>query len=240
MATQTPCDNATTTAHRHYADMWSRAKPLLAKGDVTLDSHLGPSRSVTDFRRGLTLIARLSPPTQDAVLAMLQEFPEAYTYPRSDLHVTVLSLVSAASGWVPSEAEIAAYKEGIRAVLESSPPIAVTFCGVSASAAAVVVQGFPRADGLNALRDRLREAVIALGFGDRLDVRYKITTCHSTVARFYQRLPDPAVFVRRLSEHRSTPFGEVTVAQIDLVINDWYMSQQNIQLIESYSLKGVR
>src|SRR5512132_3462549 len=86
-----------------YDAIWDAAAPAVREGRVTLDPW--PLRKADDARRGLTLVARPAPAVAERIAAFLDELreiePEQYYHPRPDLHVTVLSLLSATPDYGP-------------------------------------------------------------------------------------------------------------------------------------------
>jgi hypothetical protein len=99
-----------------------------------------------------------------------------------------------------------------------------------------MIQGFPLDAKLQALREKLRELLQAHGLGDTLDVRYRISTAHSTIMRFSRPLQNAAALLDRLSALREEPFGEFRCHSVQWVKNDWYMSSDKVELLAEYEL----
>ncbi len=229
----TRADHALRT---HYDGFWQAAWPALAAGAIEIDSHL--SGAQPDGRRGLTLILR--PPTvvADALVTFLAEAaqiePGQYIYPVADLHITVISLFTATVQYQPHYERLATYRAATDAALRDTPPVQMAFRGITAVHGAVMIQGFPADDGLNQLRDRLRQQLHAAGLGDNLDQRYRIRAAHLTAVHFTLPLRDAAVFCAFLD--RARDFGTATITAADLVANDWYMSTAHTRLLHRYVL----
>ncbi|NTU80502.1 MAG: hypothetical protein HGA45_14170 [Chloroflexales bacterium] len=190
--------------HAHYDGFWQMARPALATGAVELDPHL--SGAQPDGRRGLSLILR--PPA--AIAATLGAFlaeaaqlePGQYIYPVADLHLTVLSLFTATVQYQPHYARLARYRAATDAALQGAAPVRIAFRGITAVRGAVMIQGFPADEGLNQLRDRLRQELHAVGLGGELDRRYQIRAAHLIAIRFAAPLCDAAGFCALLELSR--------------------------------------
>lgn len=100
-----------------------------------------------------------------------------------------------------------------------------------------MLQGFPRDTTLNDLRDHLRSALIRQGLGGSLDQRYHLVTAHSTLLRFTSPLRTPESFCAALGTFRSEFFGTSAITSLELVLNDWYMSSENLVKIETHHLR---
>jgi 2'-5' RNA ligase len=222
----------------HYDAMWHGAFPAISAGEVICDPQFASNAS--DPRRGLTLIARLSPETNrrmtEALATLAAIEPGQYCHPQADLHLTILSLYTVSENWQPCAARLAEYREAVAEALESAPSFTVDSAGITLSKAAVVAQGFPRDGTLNGIRDRIRATFRRRGLGDSLDQRYRLVTAHSTMLRFVQPLQNPTLFSERLLDLRGEYFGASTIDSLDLVFNDWYMSSQSLFKIDSYPL----
>jgi len=223
----------------HYDAMWDRAWPDVARGDVECDTHLAGG---LDPRRGLTLIARPGPAlatcfeaVQDALSAAA---PRQYRQPRSDLHVTVLSLFTVTADYGPHLARRADYAAAARAAVDDLPAFDIDFEGITISRGAVLAKGFPRDGTLEALRARLRDALRARGLDGTLDQRYRLVTAHSTLLRFVAPPLEPVRLAGALAEMRNVPLGPLRVNSLQLVINDWYMSGAAVEPVATFALGG--
>lgn len=224
----------------HYDRLWESARPHIQAGEVECDPHLSGER--LDERRGLTLLLRPPAEVAGAISAFLAECagvePGQYVYQAAELHVTVLSLFTATAQYQPRYARSADYLTAGDAAIEGAAPLQVAFRGITASPGAVLIQGFPADEGLEELRERLRQGLRAAGLDSGLDQRYRIRTAHITALRFRSPLRDPATFCALLDRYRGRDFGAATVAQAELVANDWYMSAAHTRLLRRYTLGG--
>lgn len=229
------------SAEKVYERLWREASPSLARGAINLDPLIGSGQ---DRRRGLTVVLRPAAAVLDAYDEFLLEArslePAQYFYPRSDMHTTVLSIVSCEPEFQPSPAERAEYAQLVGTVAAGAEPFSVTYRGVSASRDGVLAQGFPRGGGLERLRSALRDAVERSGLGSTMDSRYRLETAHSTLLRFRTPLADPAAFHAFLERNRGRAFAETTVERVELVVNDWYMSAARLTEIGSFALAPRR
>ena len=227
-----------TSLQDQYDQMWLTAHAVLTASTPNLDPHLLDKAG--DRRRGATLLIRPSAAVAETVaqtLAQLEELePDQYYYAPGELHVTVLSLFTGTTEPEPYLAQLPLYRRAIDQVLADTRPFTLDFDGLTASPAAVLVQGYPAGPELERLRNSLRAAIQAVGLGDNLDRRYRITTAHMTAARFCRPFCDPNAFAAALQNLRRRSFGTSPVAAIHLVENDWYMSQDRVHLLRTYPL----
>ena len=222
----------------HYDNLWAGAQAAFAAVAPGLDPHLLDRAG--DRRRGATLLIRPSAAVAERVAAALDQLralePQQYYYQPHELHVTVLSLWSGTEQPEPYFAQLPIYRAAIEPVLSAAPALSLHFAGLTASPAAVMVQGFAHGPHLNDLRDRLRAAIAAAGLGHTLDGRYRISAAHMTAVRFYRPFQDLPRFNAALHALRQSDFGISAAAEIHLVANDWYMSADQVRIIERYPL----
>ncbi|NML64057.1 mutarotase [Hymenobacter sp. RP-2-7] len=222
----------------HYAAMRQAALPRLALGHPELDTLL--DHPAADTRRGLTLLARPPQPLVAALAARMAELaalePAQYYYPPSDIHLTILSIISCYPGFQLADIEPAAYARLVAELLRHVPPLRIRFAGFTASAAGIMVQGFPLDEGLGELRQQLRVAFQASGLPQSIDQRYRIQTAHATLVRFRAPLRHPARLVAWLRRHAQVPIGDFELGTIELVFNDWYQRAAHTVLLQRNAL----
>ncbi len=219
-----------------YERLWTEALSRFSQGQVELDPHLlNPAQ---DFRRGISLIARPDPTVATSLAGVINELkslePEQYFYQPEQLHLTILNLVSTASTFECPPLDT--YHSVLEALFAKSRPFDITFRGITASAGAVMAQGYADQNRLNELRDAIRQALRPSGLARYLDVRYKIITAHITLMRFQKPPRDLSRLVSALTAARSRLFGQTTTARLEFVINDWYMSRDKVQMVAAYQL----
>ncbi|WP_205503618.1 2'-5' RNA ligase family protein [Rufibacter psychrotolerans] len=221
----------------HYTQLWEQAQQEFATGNFALDPLLD---SPHDTRRGITLLARpnaaVKREVQDLLRHLAQVEPDQYYYPASDMHLTVLSIISCYPGFSLEHIRPAAYAELIEKALRSIAPFKVVYSGITASPSCVLVQGYPVGPALELLRDNVRKAFRASGLQQSIDERYTLQTAHSTVVRFRAPLKRPTAFLQKLRECRKREFGTSTVHTLELVYHDWYQRQANTQLLATFPL----
>lgn len=221
----------------HYDTMRETAFRKLVRGEAELDALLD---SAHDTRRGITLVAR--PPAHikaiiEDILADFQQLePSQYYYPASDIHLTILSIISCYQGFTLDVIDPEAYKQAVNTILQHTPPFRIRFAGLTASPGGIIVQGFPEDDGLNNLRNQVRRYFQASGLQQSIDQRYSIQTAHSTVVRFRNELTDPARLLKAIERFEHHNIGSFEVDALELVYNDWYQRQENTILLGTYPL----
>ncbi|AYA37276.1 mutarotase [Hymenobacter oligotrophus] len=221
----------------HYAAMWQEALPKLASNSLATDPLLDDPN---DHRLGLTLVIRPTAEVKHRMAEFVEQLrrlePEQYYYPPSDMHVTLLTLISCYEGFALSQINPSAYKQLLASVLPVAQPFTINFAGITASAATVMVQGFPRSAALQELRGNLRTAFRASALPQTIDKRYVLQTAHSTVARFRAPLREPLRFVELLQQYRQHAFGTMQVQHAELVCNDWYHRARVVQCLGRFAL----
>jgi len=231
-------DGALNATRQIYERLWHEAVSALERNEPELDFHL--LNKPQDLRRGLALAFRPDGNVQGSISRFLHELAEAapgqYFYRPEEFHVTVLSIIPGSERWQEKIQHLAAYQSVIGEVLQRHRKFSVTFQGVTASRGAVMIQGFPVDNTLARLREDLRECLGQNGFGDQLDVRYKINAAHVTVMRFCRADADWKRLLSLLQANRTTGFGEVRVANLELILSDWYASADRTRTFQKYKL----
>lgn len=221
----------------HYDTLRQAALPRLASGAAELDTLLD---SPLDTRRGLTVLARPPAATTAAIEALLAGFrriePAQYYYPAADMHLTILSIISAHAGFSLAAIEPAAYVQAVGEALRGLPPFAIRYAGLTAVPGGVLVQGFPLDEGLAQLREALRAHFRRAGLAHSIDQRYRLQTAHSTVIRFRHPLASPARLVAALERCQRQAIGTFEVDTVELVFNDWYQRAAHTQRLATYAL----
>jgi 2'-5' RNA ligase len=221
-----------------YDQLWQEAVTALGQGQPKLDPFL-PGKA-DDHRRGVSLMFRPSEAVVSRIKAFLDplaaQFPGQYFYPPEDLHVTVVTLISASELWENEFVDVPAFRGIVREVLGRHSAFDVEFRGITAAPNAVMIQGFARGDTLENVRRDLRREFIERGFPNRLDRRYPNQAAHITALRFCNRDADWKQLLARLAANRQTHFGETHVETLQLVLSDWYASAKDRRLLEEFHL----
>ncbi len=223
-----------------YDQLWHEASAAFAKGHLQVDQSLANPQY--DLRRGVTLVFRPPPAIQARVKAFLDEvagiFPGQYFYRPDELHATVLSIISGTEHWRSEIRHLRNLRLVIQQALSGQNAVEFSFQGITASPAAVLIQGFPQGAGLEAIRGKLRTALTQHGYGHFPDRRYKIRAAHMTAVRFRQPKINFRQMQAALEKHRRTEFGTATIAQIDLIFSDWYASAGTMRILQRYPLRA--
>lgn len=221
-----------------YKMLWDVNYPSISQGNIDIDPYI--TNPGSDQRRGLTLIFRPSPGMKTTILAFLDELramePDQYFYQESNLHFTVLSLFTAIAAYQPQYGRLGEYQEAVIDAVQDSPAFSMQISGLTVSRGAVMLCGFPDSNALNNLRQKLRHNLTNRGLSQGLDKRYTLEAAHTTVLRFSAPLHNPSAFSQYLFDNRERSFGTFQVAELQLVKNDWYMSQQHTPIIAKFAL----
>jgi 2'-5' RNA ligase len=227
-------------AGEKYDRLWTESVTHFQAGQVGIDPYL-PDKT-NDRRLGLSVIGRPGLDVAARFTSFLDQLkqlePYQYFYSEREYHLTILSLFTATELFEPHWANLVAYRAAVDRALLDAHPFTVRYQGITASKNAVMVQGFVEDQRLNHLRADLRRALRARGLGGGLDERYTLDTAHSTICRFASQPREMSNLLALLQDHRTTIFGETTFHRLQLVKNDWYMSQEKVEILAQYPLSG--
>lgn len=221
----------------HYNQLYKKSSEAILAGNYILDPQI---TNESDSRFGITVLIR----PNDTVKANIQLFldalkevePTQYYYPDSDIHITVMSLISCSEEFRLDQIAPNDYIEVICKSLINLDSIKIKFKGVTASPSALMIQGFPTDESLNNLRNKLREDFKNSTLQQTIDSRYTISTAHSTVMRFQAELQHPEKLMQVVEKFRDFDFGEFTVENLELVYNDWYQRESNTSHLADFIL----
>lgn len=220
----------------HYDKMWKSARLQFESGKCEMDSLIDDNE---DQRRGITLLARLEDLLSAEISNFQRELKEVestqYFQPITDLHLTILSIISCYAGFRLDQIVPEEYQRIIEACLPV--PFTIRFEGITASPSGILIQGFPQNNTLDQLRDGLRIAFKNSNLQHSIDSRYKINTAHLTMMRFKKPLTNPEVFVKLLDKYRAHLFGTMEINHLNLVFNDWYQRTEKVQELATFELK---
>ncbi|MCL1074377.1 2'-5' RNA ligase family protein [Shewanella dokdonensis] len=224
-----------------YQDMWQQATAAIGRGQYQTDALIN---NPADTRRGVTVLSYLSS-SQSLVheingflQGVLELEPQQYRQPVTDMHLTVLSIISCIAGLRLQDLNIAGYGEVLQRALAETTRFEVMFRGITASPSCILLQGFVADERqLSALRERLRQAYRDSGLPCSIDSRYKIATAHATLVRFNAPLQQPQRLLDYLAQYRDYDFGRHAVTQLSLVFNNWYQQQQHTRLLATVPLR---
>ncbi len=204
-----------------YATIAARGFLAIGTGKLQFDPYL--NHPDADQRRGLTLLIRIGG-TLGATFHAIQEAlrradPGQYYYPPDDLHLTVLSLISASADFRCAAAEADHWARLAAEALRGITPFVIGYRGIVPSEAAIIAKGF-YTQGLAAIRAQIRR--MAARNDMNLRERYQSIAAHVTLARFRVPPNDNEKLLAMLHQYHDVDLGELRVNQLDLVIHDWY------------------
>jgi 2'-5' RNA ligase len=221
-----------------YDSLWQKSMESFNENKFELDDYLNNREQ--DHRRGLTIIGRLGSETLIKLSDFLAESkliePDQYYYDRDDIHITVLSIITCFEGFNIGSIDKMAYMDQITKSIEDDGPIRILFKGITASPSCIMVQGFPVDDRLKLLRQKLRDSFRNSPLEHSMDKRYILETSHSTIIRFKRPIVNKNLFIDCLNKYRSYDFGISEIDKIELVYNDWYMTNSIVSKIKTFDL----
>jgi 2'-5' RNA ligase len=221
----------------HYNQLYKKSAKAILSGNYNLDSQIN---NPSDSRFGMTLLIRPSEKIKAAIQLFLNELKaiekQQYYYPDADIHITLMAIISCYEGFTLDKISVANYSKIIQESLVDSGKIKIEFQGVTASPSALMIQGFPADESLNAVRNKLRGNFKKSALEQNIDSRYTIATAHSTVMRFQEKLQNPEKLIAVAEKFRDYNFGKFTVDKVELVYNDWYQRKNNTVHLHDFYL----
>ncbi|UFH47265.1 mutarotase [Flavobacterium galactosidilyticum] len=219
----------------HYKKLYHESINKISSDNYHIDTLID---SKNDRRFGLTLIIRPSNEIKKKIQNFLKNFkeiePNQYYYPNSDIHITVMSIISCYSDFDMSKIDVQKYIDLTEKCLLKGIDLNITFKGITASPSGVMVQGFMNNNELNDIRNRLRKEFKNSNVEQSLDKRYLIQTAHSTIIRFRKELSQKEKFLELLDNSINYDFGTFKVNKFELVYNDWYQREQYVKKIHEF------
>ncbi|WP_028866207.1 2'-5' RNA ligase family protein [Psychromonas aquimarina] len=221
-----------------YENMWMNSISAFKENLYETDPLIN---SPQDTRRGLTVLSYLNPEVGEKVNVFLDELksiePLQYYYPQNELHLTVLSVLTCQQGFKLHDIDAPLYAHVFADAVKDLPPFTIKYTGITASPSCILIQGFPESGQLNMLRSRLRAAFKKAGLPTSIDLRYKISTAHTTAVRFKAPVHNSEKFIKTLYKYRNFNFGSVTIDRLELVFNNWYQNLSQTKQLSSMSLE---
>lgn len=221
----------------HYDRLWKDSVEQIRSKGFAFDPLID---SADDHRFGITLLIRPS----DKVLDSIQQFLEKvkgidsdhHIYSNSDIHVTVMPIISCYDGFELEQINPREYIALIGECLRDIPCFDIQFRGITASPSCIMIKGFPLDRTLDRIRDRLREGFKTSALEQSLDKRYALQTAHSTVIRFKLPVKQPLKILAEISDYKDHDFGISSVAEMELVFNDWYQREKWVKVLAKFKL----
>ncbi|WP_026730324.1 2'-5' RNA ligase family protein [Flavobacterium denitrificans] len=222
----------------HYNQLYKTSSEAISAGKYAIDSEL---KNESDSRFGITLLIRPSDEVKANMQLFLNELkaiePKQYYYPDSDIHITVMSIISCSEEFQLTQISPNDYIQLICKSMVDADKIKIHFKGVTASPSALMIQGFPTDQTLDNLRNKLRENFKNSELQQTIDSRYTISTAHSTVMRFQEPLQNPKKLIEITDKFRDFDFGEFDVKNLELVYNDWYQRKSTTRVLGNFGLR---
>lgn len=196
--------------------------------------------STSDTRYGLTLLIKPPISLTYKITKFLEQVkkvePNQYYYPESDMHITVMSVISCYEGFNLSKITLKNYVDLIRTCLSEINTFTLEFKGLTASPSCIMVQGFLKDETLTQIRNNLRTHFKRSDLQHSIDKRYPIKTAHSTVIRIREKFQNKESFLSIIEQYRDYDFGSFSVDSMELVFNDWYQKENEVSLLHRFSL----
>ncbi|RZJ55038.1 MAG: mutarotase [Flavobacterium sp.] len=222
----------------HYDQLYKKSAESILAGNYSIDTDIN---NESDSRFGITLLIRPSEEIKANIALLLNELkevdPTQYYYPETDIHITVMSIISCSEEFTLDQISPNDYIETICKSMVDVDRIRIQFKGITASSSAIMIQGFPTDETLNDFRDKLRDNFKNSTLQQSIDSRYTISTAHSTVMRFQEKLENPEKLIEITEKFRDFDFGELTVKKLELVYNDWYQRKSNTKILGEFGLR---
>ncbi|HEY8399157.1 MAG TPA: hypothetical protein VIK80_14535 [Flavihumibacter sp.] len=220
-----------------YEQLFKEGIQTLKADEYTTDPYLLAGK---DHRFGITLLLRPDRAIRQEIQSFFHPFiqtdPNQYYYPHTDIHVTILSIISCYEGFRLSQIDPRKYIRAIQQCVDQTQPFDIIYRGITLSADAVMVRGHLADDSLNQFRNCLRAQIKNSELADSIDKRYAIFTAHSTVIRYQYPLHNKDRWIELLEEHENHDFGRQTVREVELVYNDWYQRASKVQVLHTFEL----
>ena len=223
--------------HKLYTDLYNESYQKILNEDYSIDLNID---NPADKRFGLTLLIKPQIETKNKIQNFLTELkdiePQQYYYSNADLHITALSIISCYDGLSLSDINVSEYSKTIAKSLESVSEFEIEFKGITASESAIMIQGFPKTETLNEIRENLRSNFGKSSLQKSIDRRYRLTAAHITVMRFRKKLNDASQFINYIEKYRDYDFGTSKISKLDFTYNDWYQREEVVQKLAEFKI----
>jgi 2'-5' RNA ligase len=219
----------------HYKKLYNESIRKISSNNYEIDDLIDSNK---DNRFGITLLIRPSIEIKERIQAFIKEIkeiePNQYFYPNSDIHITVMSIISCYDGFDIKKIDLKKYIKLTKKCLTEKEDMNITFRGITASTSGIMIQGFMDNNELNEIRARLRKEFKNSNLEQSLDKRYSIQTAHSTIVRFRKELSQKEKLLDFLDKNINYEFGTFKVNEFELVYNDWYQREKYVKKIYEF------
>jgi len=220
----------------HYNELYKTSITKINDDAYDIDRLINSS---SDNRFGITLLIRPSESVKNEIQKFLRKLqliePNQYYYKNSDIHITVMSIISCYNGFQLKHIELSDYIKVIKQSLITNPNIEIKFKGITASSSCIMTKGFMNTESLNIIRNNLRENFKNTILEQSIDKRYSIQTAHSTVVRFQEKFSNKLEFLNIINEFKDYDFGTFSPQSMELVFNDWYQKEKHVIKLHEFS-----
>ncbi|UAB83987.1 mutarotase [Zunongwangia sp. SCSIO 43204] len=221
----------------HYNELYESSIRMIENEDYKTDLLID---SPNDRRFGITLLIRPPENIKNRIQVFLKDLQQVdssqYYYPSSDIHITVMSIISCYEGFQLDQILIPNYIDLIKESLSGIDRFEIKYKGITASDSGIMIQGFPENEILNKLRNNLRIKFKNSDLEQSIDKRYSIQTAHSTAVRFRRKLQNKNEFLKIIESYKNADFGSFEIKELELVFNDWYQRERNSKLLEKFRI----
>lgn len=221
----------------HYNKLYKESINNISLGKYEIDNLID---STSDKRFGITLLIRPSNEVKDEIQKFLYELkkvePNQYYYPNSDIHITIMSIISCYEDFDIEKIDLTKYTELIKKCLPLNKNIKIQFKGLTASNSCIMLQGFMNNNIINDIRNKLRIEFKNSELEQSLDKRYSIQTAHSTIVRLRRKFNQKDKFLKIIDKYVDYNFGTFGIEKIELVYNDWYQRNELVKNLEDFKL----
>lgn len=222
----------------HYNQLFVESSKAILDNNYVIDTKIDAEN---DNRFGITLLIRPPESIKNKIQLFLNELKKEddsqYFYPNSDIHITVLSIISCYDGFSLKQINPSEYIAIIEENLAALQNLEINLNGITASSSTIMIQGFPSNESLNSFRDSLRTTFKNTNLEHSIDSRYTLFTAHISVCRFRKNIANTENLISILEKHRTHDFGKFKVNELELVYNDWYQKQEKTQVLHPFLLK---
>ena len=221
----------------HYDNLYRASIKKIMDDNYEVDKLIN---SPLDNRFGITLLIRPSNDIKNNIQKILNKFksidPNQYYYKNSDIHITVMSIISCYDGFQLEHIDVSEYIHLISKSLIKNPNIKIEFKGITASPSCIMIQGFMNNNFLNLIRNNLRDNFKNSNLQQSIDERYTIQTAHTTVIRFQNEIQNKPEFLKMIERFRNYTFGSFKVKNLELVYNDWYQKEKQVKKLHFFNI----
>ena len=221
-----------------YSQMWMDSIDRFKNNNCETDLLINDP---TDTRRGITVLSYFNNSVEVNISNFLEELkiiePEQYYYPKNELHLTILSIISCIPSFKLSNIDVEAYTSIFKETIRDIGEFKVKYRGITVSSSCILIQGFPDGKQLSHLRNSLRVNFQKANLESTIDSRYEISTAHTTAVRCLAPFKSSDNLMKMLSKYRDYNFGTLEVNSLELVFNNWYQNLSITKNLSSLKLK---